>query len=201
VFHPVVQAVARSLRARRDPPPPVVNAMKIDVVRRFAYVVLEHPARREIAESLLVLAIRLDVLGFTKPRDQLLLLVGCGLSAAEITDSLQRHRASEAGAYMLMEKARSTSATPIERLIAEGTDPTATGVGLRSRQSRERNRERIQRAKALRKERTAATAGETQSEVTSPGRRVTPADSSETISARKPRPLGGPRGPGRDGSR
>ena len=154
MFHPVVQEVARALGARRDPPPPFVPPMKIEVVRRYAYMVLEHPTRREIAESLLVIAMRLDVLGFTKPRNQVLLLVGCGMSAAEITDSLERRRAGESGAQALMEKARSTSATSIERILAQGgaTRGLAGGVSMREQHKTklQSRREQLLKAKQAR---------------------------------------------------
>jgi len=138
-FHPVAQEVTRALKARRRPPPPVVPTMHIDLVRRFAHKVLRHPSRRDIAEGLLVIAMRLDVLGFYKPRDQLLFLAGCGLSAGEITDSLERKGAARAGAHQLMEKARSISATQMERMLAEKSKSISSGVGLRSRQRLQRS--------------------------------------------------------------
>jgi hypothetical protein len=131
-FHPVTQEIARALNARRSPPPPFVPALAKEQLRRFANVVFQNPARREIAEGLLVLAIRLDVLGFGGPRDQLLVLAGCGLSAVEITDALVRRHAAESGAHRLMEKARSTTATPMEQALSRGRGTSSRGVGVRS---------------------------------------------------------------------
>ena len=197
VFHPVVQEVARALQARRQPPPPVVPALDKEVLRRFGNVVLRHPSRRSIAEQVLVLAMRLDVLGFYRPRDQLLLLAGCGLSAAEITDSLERRRAGEAGAHQLMQKARSTSATPLERLRAEGSDGTSTGVGLRSRQRA------LQRARQERQARADRVTQERQARAERPAKTAQPhADRPTQVSRRgRPKPSGpsGPAGSGRPG--
>jgi len=129
-FYPLTQEIARALHARRSPPPPVVPTLEKEHLKQFANLVFRNPARREIAEGLLVLAIRLDVLGFGGPRDQMLLLAGCGLSAAAITDALERRHAVQAGAHQLMEKARSTKATPLERAISgvSGVPPRGTGV-------------------------------------------------------------------------
>lgn len=129
-FHPLTQEIARALNARRSPPPPVVPTMDKEHLKQLAHLVYRNPARREVAEGLLVLAIRLDVLGFGGPRDQMLLLAGCGLSAAAITDALEKRHAVQSGAQKLMEKARSTTATPMERAIsgASGVAPRGTGV-------------------------------------------------------------------------
>lgn len=155
VFHPAAQEVARALNARREPPPPVVPPLARDQLRRFANGIFRHPARRDIAEDLLIIAIRLDVLGFFEARDQLLVLAGCGLSAAEIADSLERRRAGEMGARELIEKARSTTATPMERALSQGT--SATGVGLRSRQRalQRARKDRLERDKGEQPERRA----------------------------------------------
>jgi hypothetical protein len=131
-FHPIAQEIARALNARRAPPPPFVPALVTEQLKRFANVIFQNPGRREIAEGLLVLAIRLDVLGFGGPRDQLLLLAGCGLSAAEIENTLEVRHADEAGAHRLMDLARSTAATQMEKVLSSGRDLPSKGVGVRS---------------------------------------------------------------------
>lgn len=153
VFHPVAQVIVKALQARRDPPPPQVPTLPDHVLRRHGNEILHHPARREIAESLLVIAMRLDVLGFYAPRDQLLWLAGCGLAASQISDVLQRRNATQSGAHELMAKARSTPATPLEKMLKQGSVTTSSEVSIIARQralQRQRG-ERLQEARRRRR--------------------------------------------------
>lgn len=134
MFHPVTQSVARALGARARPPPPQVPPLSKDKLEQFARVVATHPARAEIAHGLLVLALRLNTLGFKRPRNQLLLLCGFGLTEAEIRDQIEAMDTEESQARMLVEKTKSSVTSPLADALRRkaGTGVSGQVCGARS---------------------------------------------------------------------
>ena len=138
MFHPVTQTVARALGARATPPPPQVEPLSKVKLKEFAKVIATHRARAEIAHGLLVLAIRLSSLGFSKPRNQLLLLCGFGLSESEIRDKIESMGTEESQARMLLEKTKSSVTNPLGDALRQKAGVGVSGAGLRGRTAKKK---------------------------------------------------------------